>query len=313
MAQIQRIADDLTIIDVHYNHTDQVIGAYLLLGERPALVETGPTSTLETLLAGIRQAGVDPVDLQAVAVTHIHLDHAGGVGALVRRFPHLDVYVHPVGAPHLIEPTKLVASARRLYGDDLNRLFGEVVPIPAARVKVLNDGDTVVLGSRRLEALDTPGHASHHHAYWDPSSGDLFTGDIAGVVLPGSRYVRAATPPPELDIPAWDASLAKLRARHPRRLLLTHFGPYTSVEDLLAQLEENLHRNLRLVQEALLASEDEDAVIARLRAEILRAIELRDGARASARYEVIMPVRQSALGLIRYVRNTSEQTEARAP
>ncbi len=312
MTQIQRIADDLVVIDVHYNHTPQVIGSYLLLGERPALIETGPTSTVENLLEGVRQAGLDPADLMAVAVTHIHLDHAGGAGTLAQRFPQLDVYVHPVGAPHLIDPTRLVASAGRLYGDALHRLFGEVVPVPAQQVKVLHDGDQVLLGSRRFVALDTPGHAMHHHAYWDPASADLVTGDVAGVALPGSRYVRAPTPPPELDIPAWEGSLAKLRALRPKRLLLTHFGPHTRVKDLLAQLEESLYGNLRIVQEALAAGEDEGAITARLRTEALRAIEQHDGPRASARYEVIMPIQQSALGLIRFIRKREQAAEASA-
>src|SRR2546430_2371964 len=130
MARIERIADDLVVIDVHYNQTPQVIGSYLLLGERPALIETGPTSTLETLLAGVREAGVDPRDLRAVAVTHIHLDHAGGAGTLARRVPQLEGYVHPAGAPHLIDPARLVASARRLYRDGLQRVFRGGSPAP---------------------------------------------------------------------------------------------------------------------------------------------------------------------------------------
>ncbi len=306
MASIQQIADDLFLIDVHYNRTAQVIGCYLLLGDRPALVETGPTSTLETLLDGVRQAGVDPADLQAVAVTHIHLDHAGGAGALAQRFPHLQVYVHTVGAPHLVDPARLVASAARLYGDDLHRLFGDVLPVPAERVQALNDSDAVVLGSRRLVALDTPGHARHHHVFWDPAAADLFTGDSAGVALPGSRYVRAPTPPPQLDIPAWERTLAKVRSLRPKRLLLTHFGPHTWVEDLLAQFEESLHRNLAIVREALTSGADEQAITARVRREALRVIEQRDGRGAGARYEVIMPIHQSVLGLIRYIRTTEE-------
>lgn len=306
MAQIQRIADDLVLIDVRYSRTAQVIGSYLLLGDRPALVETGPTSTVETLLDGVRQAGLDPADLAAVAVTHIHLDHAGGAGALAQRFPHLQVYVHAIGAPHLVDPARLVASAARLYGDDLPRLFGDVVPVPAERVRALNDGDAVLLGSRRLVALDTPGHARHHHAFWDPDTADLFTGDMAGVALPGSRYVRAPTPPPQLDIPAWERTLARVRSLRPKRLLLTHFGPHTWVEDLLAQFEESLHRNLAIVREALAAGVDDQTITARVRTEALRAIELRDGAGAGARYEVIMPIHQSVLGLIRYIRTTEE-------
>lgn len=310
VARIERIADDLVVIDVDYNHTPQVISSYLLLGERPALVETGPTSTVDTLLAGVRAAGVDPRDLGAVAVTHIHLDHAGGAGALAQQFPQLDVYVHPVGAPHLIDPARLVASAGRLYGDALHRLFGDVVPVPEQQVKVLHDGDEVLLGSRRLVALDTPGHASHHHAFWDPASADLFTGDVAGVALPGSRYVRAPTPPPQLDLPAWERSLARLRALRPRRLLLTHYGPHTWVADLLTQLEERLHGNLQLVREGLAAGESEDAITGRLRTATLREIEDRDGPGASARYELIMPVWQSVVGLIRYIEK-SEPTDAK--
>src|SRR3989442_2428133 len=179
MARIERIADDLVVIDVHYNQTPEVIGSYLLLGERPALIETGPTSTLETLLAGVREAGVDPRDLRAVAVTHIHLDHAGGAGTLAQRFPQLDVYVHPVGAPHLIDPARLVTSAGRLYGDALHRLFGDVAPVPERQVKGLNDGGPGLLGSRRLVALDPAWHASHPLAFSAPAADDLFTRDIA--------------------------------------------------------------------------------------------------------------------------------------
>ncbi len=302
MARIQRVADDLILLDLHFQNTPQAVGAYLLLGDRPALIETGPTSTLPHLLEGLREAGVDPSHLRAAAVTHIHLDHAGAAGALARLLPHLEVYVHPVGAPHLADPTRLVASAGRLYGDALADLFGEVVPVPADRVHALADGAPVLLGSRTLVARDTPGHARHHHVYWDPASGDLFTGDVAGVVLPGSRYVRAPTPPPELDVPAWERSLALMRSLRPRRLLLTHFGPHAGAEELLDRLDESLHRHVDLVRRLLEAGADEDAIVAQVRAAAREEIARRDGPDAVARYEVVMPVRQSVLGLIRYVR-----------
>ncbi len=302
MARVERLADDLILIDTLYDNTPQAVAVFLLKGDRPALIETGPTSTVETLLDGIRAAGFDPRNLKAIAVTHIHLDHAGAAGTLVRRLPHLDVYVHPLGAPHLIDPSRLLQSAGRLYGDEMNRLFGEVIPVPPERVRILEDGAQVLLGSRRLVAIDTPGHARHHHVYHDEASGDLFTGDAAGVALPGSRFVRPPTPPPEIDVSAWDATLNRLRALQARRLLLTHFGAHTWGDDLLTQLQHRLHEGVRLVQAALEDGLDEEAIIERMRA--AAAAEMSDlaGPGSPARFEVIMATRLSALGLIRYVR-----------
>lgn len=298
----ERLADDLILLDTHYCETPGAIGAYLLLGARPGLVEVGPASTVETLLAGIRDAGLEPAALRAVAVTHIHLDHAGAAGVLTQRFPHLEVYVHHVGAPHLVDPSRLLASAARLYGGALQPLFGDVHPVPAARVHAVHDGDEIRLGNRRLVAVDTPGHARHHHAYFDLASGDLFTGDAAGVALPGSRYVRPPTPPPELDVAAWDTTLARLRALRARRLLLTHFGAHTWVDDLLTQMGQRLHAAVALVRGALAAGETDERVTARLRAMGDEGLAAADGPGASSRYEVIMATQQSAAGLIRYVR-----------
>lgn len=301
MTRIEWLADDLVLIDTHYRGSPGAIGAYLLLGAHPALLETGPAATVETMLAGVRAAGLDPAALQAIAVTHIHLDHAGAAGILVQRFPDLDVYVHPVGAPHLIDPTRLMASAHRLFGDDM-KFLGEALPVPAERVHMLDDGAVVLLGSRRLVALNTPGHARHHHVYIDETSGDLFTGDAAGVALPGSHYVRPPTPPPELDIPAWDASIARMRRLGARRFLLTHFGAHTWTNALLTQLQERLHANERAVREALNAGESEEAIAERLRLAAADEVGRLDGTARAARFEVIMATWQSALGLIRYVK-----------
>ncbi len=302
MTPIEILAPDLILIDTEYNRTRQAIGCYLLLGGHPALIETGPTSTIEALLHGIGETGLDPAQLQAVAVTHIHLDHAGAAGALVRQFPHLHVYVHPVGAPHLIDPSRLLASARRLYGNALETLFGEVVPVPEDRVRAIDDGAQVVLGSRRLVALDTPGHARHHHAYLDERSGDLFTGDIAGVALPGTRYVRPPSPPPEFDLTAWLASLARVRALRPTRLLLTHFGPHTWIEELFTALETHLRSAVDMVRDALASGLNEREIVERLRADVLAQITEQQGKQAAIRYDTIMPLDLTALGLIRYIR-----------
>lgn len=302
MTRIEHLADDLILIDVRYDNTPQAVGVFLLTGDRPALIETGPASTVETLLHGIRAAGVDPRSLKALAVTHIHLDHAGAAGALVRRFPHLDVYVHPLGAPHLIDPSRLLRSAGRLYGEEMDRLFGATVEVPRDRVHILEDGAQVLLGSRRLTAIDTPGHARHHHVYHDEAAGDVFTGDAAGVALPGSRFVRPPTPPPEIDVPAWEVTLSRLRALRARRLLLTHFGAHTWVNELLTQLQHRLDEGVRLVQTALEDGLDEEAIIERMRGVALAEMSDQAGSDSPARFEVIMATRLSTLGLIRYVR-----------
>jgi glyoxylase-like metal-dependent hydrolase (beta-lactamase superfamily II) len=306
MARVQQLAPDLFLIDTEYDGARDAIGVYLLTGDRPALIETGPAARVETVLDGIRGAGLDPAALQAVAVTHIHLDHAAATGALVRRYPNLEVYVHPIGAAHLADPTRLLASAGRLYGDDLGRLFGEVLPVPADRLRTLADGARVRLGSRVLTALDTPGHARHHLAYHNEASGDVFTGDAAGVALPGARYVRPPTPPPEIDLPAWDATIARLRALHPRRLLLTHFGPHEWADALFTQLHDRLHALAGVVEAALADGLDDDAVVQRVRRWLLDDVRSHQGAGADAaagRFEVIMSTRLSVLGLIRYVRS----------
>jgi glyoxylase-like metal-dependent hydrolase (beta-lactamase superfamily II) len=258
----------------------------------------------------MREAGVEPETLAAVAVTHIHLDHAGGAGTIAARLPQVQIYVHSLGAPHLIDPARLLGSAQRLYGDDLPRLFGRVVGVPAERVHALRDGDEIQLGDRRILALDTPGHARHHHAYWDPIRRDLFTGDIAGVALPGSRYVRAPTPPPEFDLSSWLGSLVRLRDLRPLRLLLTHFGAHEWPEELLAQLEERLDEAVDTVRRALARGADEAAITGQVREAAMREIAARDGPEAPRRYEVIMPVRQSVLGLIRYIEKSQEATRA---
>lgn len=302
---ITRVSDDLILIDTGYAGTPEAVGVYLLLGDRPGLIETGPASTADAVVKGIREAGVDPNDIESLAVTHIHLDHAGGAGTLALRLPNARVYVHPRGAPHLIDPSRLLNSAARLYGDTLEHLFGRTIPVPEPRVHILNDQDEIVVGSRRLKAIDTPGHARHHHVYWDASSGDLFTGDVAGVALPRSRYVRAPTPPPELDVPAWRESLRRVRALQPKRLFLTHFGPHEWTGDLLDQLEERLLQGVETVRSDMAAGLAEPAITEHSWQLARREIEARDGAGASARFEVIMPVRQSVLGLMRYLEKTT--------
>ena len=311
MARIQRLADDLVLIDTDYQRSPESIAVYLLLGDRPALIETGPASTVETVLQGVRAAGLDPRDLQAAAVTHIHLDHAGGAGTLAQRFPHLQVYVHAIGAPHLADPARLLTSARRLYGDALETLFGQILPVPADRVHVVKDGDVLPLGSRRMKALETPGHASHHHAYLDEASGDLFTGDAAGVAMPGSRYVGPPTPPPDFDVPAWKRTLARMRAVRASRLLLTHFGPHTWVDDLLTQLEGWLDAREQFARQIAAAGWDEPEVTARLTALVAEEMAQVRGSAPPTGFEAAMPLRNNVVGLIHYASRWTNRVSGR--
>jgi glyoxylase-like metal-dependent hydrolase (beta-lactamase superfamily II) len=219
------------------------------------------------------------------------------------------VYVHPIGAPHLVDPTRLLASARRLYGDSLEALFGEIVPAPADRVHVVEDGGILQLGSRRLRALNTPGHASHHHAYLDEASGDLFTGDAAGVAMPGSPCVAPPTPPPDLDFRAWRGSIARMRAVRPTRLLLTHFGPHTWVEGLLTQLQDGLDARERFAAQIAQAGWGEPEVTARL-VEMVAAEMARVKGKAPARgFEAVMPLRNNVLGLTHYAGRLTSRAE----
>jgi glyoxylase-like metal-dependent hydrolase (beta-lactamase superfamily II) len=252
------VDDDVWMIDLKFQGYRGVIAAYLIRdGDEAALIETGPTATLPALLAGIEAAGVDLSRVRKLLVTHIHLDHSGAAGVLMRALPHARVFVHPVGAPHLIDPTRLVASATRLYTDRMDTLWGEVAPVAAARVVELKDGDRVAIGGRTLVALDTPGHATHHLCYWEAARAALFTGDVGGVRMAGTTYACPPPPPPELDPEAWARSVERMRALSPRRLYLTHGGPIDDVEFHLDQLMPNLTELRELALAALRAGADQ--------------------------------------------------------
>src|SRR6476469_524977 len=228
----------MRVIDVMHLGRPHVIGCWEVDG---ALVDPGPESSLETLLAAL--GGEQP---GAIVLTHIHLDHAAATGAIVRRWPETPVYVHERGAPHLIDPSRLLASAERLYGDAMERLWGEIVPVPEENVRALAGGETV-LGMR---VAYTPGHASHHVCYLHEDIGTAFVGDVAACRIPPSQLIMPPTPPPDIDVEAWEQSLDLVASWSPQRLALTHFG---AVEDgvpgYLAAARSRLREEAELARE----------------------------------------------------------------
>jgi glyoxylase-like metal-dependent hydrolase (beta-lactamase superfamily II) len=241
----------IEIIDLDFMDTEQVIASFLLLsddGSSAAIIETGPTTCLERLTTGLKGHGVSHKDVRQIFLTHIHLDHAGASGHLSELLPNATFYVHEVGYPHLVDPSKLVRSATRIYGESMEELWGEARPVPEDRVVILGGGEKTEAAGGVLVAHDTPGHAYHHLAYLGPDSGTLFTGDVAGIRLPGQSYVRPPTPPPEIDVEAWVGSINHVRQIDPASLWLTHFGSYEDVERHLGELEQRLQDWLLFVE-----------------------------------------------------------------
>jgi glyoxylase-like metal-dependent hydrolase (beta-lactamase superfamily II) len=267
------------LTDLLHVGRERAIGAWQI---EDVLIDSGPASCLQRLLPVLEQRPP-----RVLALTHIHLDHAGAAGSLAARFPEMEVWVHERGAPHLVDPAKLLASAGRLYGDEMERLWGPVLPVPAERLRVLRGGET--LGP--FEVAYTPGHASHHVAYLHRDSGWAFTGDVAGVRI-GEGPVMAPTPPPDIDLAAWRASIDLLEEWRPRTLAVTHFGRHDDVAEHLAALREILDEVERLAVEF-----DEDGFVAAM---TTRAGQSGDGA-ARSTYDHTMPARQGYRGLRRYL------------
>jgi glyoxylase-like metal-dependent hydrolase (beta-lactamase superfamily II) len=270
----------LKLIDLNFGASPQAIGVYLVdTDDGPALFDCGPASTLDALDAGLAADGLRLTDVKHLLLSHIHLDHAGAAGSLVRRHPELTVWVSPVGRPHLIDPSRLERSARRHYGEMFDPLWGELAPVPEENVRVA-DGD--VLG---WEAFPTPGHASHHVSYL--RDGTLLAGDAAGVRMPGASYVLPVCPPPDITVEGWHETIAEIRRREPARLALIHFGVHEDVTAHLDRLEWELDRWAERVRDGM----TEGDFVAAGRADAGDDADL---------YERVAPLWQSYLGMKRY-------------
>ena len=266
-------------IDVNHRGHARVIAVFKI-GD--VLIDCGPGSTVEALLEALGDERP-----RVLALTHIHLDHAGAAGALVERFPELEVWVHERGAPHLVDPSKLMASATRLYGEDMDRLWGAMIPVPEQNVRVLHGGEQL----EGLEAAYTPGHASHHVSYWHPQTRTVFAGDVAGVRIAPSEYILPPTPPPDIDLEAWRESIARLRAWDPQHLAVTHFGTHDDVGPHL----DRISQGLEIVAERARTMTLEEYVAA-----TARDVATAGDAETVRAYTLGAPLDQTYAGLVRY-------------
>jgi glyoxylase-like metal-dependent hydrolase (beta-lactamase superfamily II) len=285
-------------VDLNFQDTTGVIAAYLLdTGDGLAVVDTGPTSTLPALSAGLEALGATLDDVRHLLLTHIHFDHAGAAGTILERVPQARVYVHERGARHLASPERLVASATQIYGDAMDRLWGEMRPVPGDRMTVLGGGESLQLGHTRVDALYTPGHAVHHLAYH--IGPDLFVGDVGGVRLDAAQTPRAPTPPPDIDLDAWKTSVATLRVREAQTLHLAHFGSHAHTAAHWDGLLQKMDVDAERIRFGLELGQDFEAISAAYTRVLLDELRA-ERADLPARYEFACPPWMSVQGLMRY-------------
>ena len=301
-----RIAPGISYIDLDFQGQPRTIGVAVLDGPSGvALVDPGPASALPSLRRQLDAAGIAVTDIAAILLTHIHLDHAGATGTLLAEHPAMRVFVHERGAPHLENPAKLLASAARLYGADMERLWGEVRPVSAGAIVALAGGERVEAGGRTWDVRYTPGHASHHVSYFSADAGTAFVGDTAGVKITATGPVVPPTPPPDIDLDLWRDSLKRIAEWSPETLFLTHFGPSAHPRSHLAELGDHLEQVAALAQTSLARDEDDRAREAWFIGEMRRLVRRRSGEAEANAYELAGRFDLSWKGLARYWRGRS--------
>jgi glyoxylase-like metal-dependent hydrolase (beta-lactamase superfamily II) len=298
-------------IDLQYRGVPGVIAAYLVEGpDAPVLIECGPTRSADQLVAGLAAHGLEPGDLAGLLVTHIHLDHAGAAGWLAAR--GVDVHVHEFGVKHLVDPAKLVASATRIYGDMMDELWGAIDPCPGELVHPVRDGDRVRVGGLEIEAIETPGHARHHHAFALEVDGRrvAFVGDAGAMIVPETNCLTIPTPPPEFDLPAWLTSIDRLEAEGFETIYPTHFGAVDDVRYHWRRLRPRLLEMAAVAHDALRRGDDDEVIVEQL-GRWMRERAVDEGL-AAERLAAFVPdslVAMNAVGLCRYWRRQMEASE----
>ena len=298
---MQTIARGILYGDLNFLGRQRVIATAVLQGpDGVALVDPGPSSCLDTLRAVLADHGLGISDVRVLLLTHIHLDHAGATGSIVKENPEVEVYLHEAGSTHMIDPAKLLASATRLYGADMDRLWGEFLAVPERNIRRLRGGERVTVGDRDLDVAYTPGHASHHVGYFDQSSGIAFVGDTAGVRIGDELFSMPPTPPPDIDIDKWKQSIELIRDRRPSTLFITHFGPHDDTDAHLDALLEHLDAMTEMARRSLERDGDATDRMNAFADEMRVYLQRHVSVAGSALYDSAAPFAMCWLGLARY-------------
>jgi glyoxylase-like metal-dependent hydrolase (beta-lactamase superfamily II) len=301
------LASNLSYFDLDFFGVPGVIATVALHGPGGvALIDPGPSSTLPALRAALGGAGMGITDVRAILLTHIHLDHAGATGTLARESPALRVYVHEKGAPHMVNPEKLIASATRLWPGEMDRLWGDFQPVPAERLEILRGGERIAAGGCDLDVLYTPGHASHHVSYFSADSGIAFVGDTAGIRRHEGGFVMPPTPPPDIDLEIWRDSLARIRAWRAETLFVTHYGPHKPVDAHLTAMVDHLDLTAGLVRASLARPGSDEEREAWFTDELRRELRRRMSEAEARAYEVAGRFDLNWRGLARYWKKKSD-------
>ncbi|GAB2851903.1 MBL fold metallo-hydrolase [Actinocorallia aurea] len=296
---ITPLGNDVYEIDTQMAGHTGITAGYLILGDRPCLIEPGTSGSAPVVRDALDALGVAAADLASVVVTHIHLDHAGGVGDIAEMYPRAEVVVHEKGARHLASPERLVRSARMVFGEAFDRLFGGLKPTEASRIRTVDETGVVDLGGgRRLESHYSPGHAKHHVGLLDSLTGDLYVGDAAGIYIPETAEIRPATPPPDFDLDTALSSLDRFRALQPTRLLFAHYGPVEDVPLTLDRSEEELRLWVETVRRAKDADLDLDHAVAMVVERTAGRYKALDDPALREKHAVLNDVRSNVAGIM---------------
>jgi len=298
------IVADISYVDLNFCGTPKAIATGVYGSDAGVvLVDPGPGSCIDTLRAMLKAQGIRVADIESILVTHIHLDHAGATGLLVEENPKIRVFVHERGAPHMIDPSKLINSANQLWGEEgVARLWGKVLPVPQSNLQILGERNQIVAGGHTFDVRYTPGHASHHVSYFDPASGIAWVGDTAGLRFGPTVFALAPTPPPDIDLEAWRDSVKTIRAWQPETVFITHFGPHAGAAEHLDRFEAGLFEVAEMARRALARDEPEDAQYGRFKAELEQYVRRSVSEEETRPYEYVAPLDFNWRGLVRYWR-----------